>query len=71
MGILSSYVTVADAAKVLGVHPETVKRLCRAGRIPAEKVHNTWLIAKKDLSRFAASYDEPRRGKRKTEGIQQ
>jgi len=34
MGILSNYVIVADAAKVLGVHPETVKRLCCTGPAP-------------------------------------
>ena len=68
MSILSNYENVTEAAKLLGVHRETVKRLCRSGRIPAEKVHNTWLIAKNDLSEFAESYNDPRRGKRKTRG---
>jgi excisionase family DNA binding protein len=57
MSILSNYTNVTEAAKTLGVHRETIKRLCRSGRIPAEKVHNTWLIAKNDLSVFAASYN--------------
>ncbi|AOV98754.1 hypothetical protein DCWBC2_0078 [Dehalococcoides mccartyi] len=38
--------------------------MCREGRIPAKKIHNMWLIDKKDLKKFAATYDEPRRGKR-------
>ena len=70
MSILGTYVNVTEAAKILGVHRETIKRLCRSGRIPAEKVHNAWLIAKNDLSHFAATYDDPRRGKRKTRGTQ-
>ena len=65
MPILDSYMNVIEAATVLGVHWETVKRLCREGRIPAEKIHNKWLINKDVLARFAATYDEPRRGKRR------
>lgn len=65
MPVLDNYVNVVEAATVLGVHWETVKRLCREGRIPAQKVHNMWLIDKNNLVRFAATYDEPRRGKRK------
>jgi excisionase family DNA binding protein len=65
MPVLDSYLNVVEAADVLEVHWETVKRLCREGRIPAEKVHNTWLIHKDDLEQFAATYDDPRRGKRK------
>ncbi|MFC2011378.1 helix-turn-helix domain-containing protein [Chloroflexota bacterium] len=65
MSILDSYLNVVEAAAVLGVHWETVKRLCREGRIPAEKIHNKWLINKDDLALFATKYDEPRRGKRR------
>ena len=65
MPVLGNYLSVVEAAAVLGVHWETVKRLCREGRIPAEKVHNKWLIHKDNLREFAANYSEPRRGKRK------
>ena len=65
MPILSEYVDVVEAASILKVHWETVKRLCREGQIPAQKVHNKWLIHKDDLGRFAEAYD-PRRGKRGT-----
>lgn len=65
MPVLDDYVSVVEAAKVLGVHWETVKRMCREGRIPARKVHNMWLIEKDVLAKFASTYDEPRRGKRK------
>jgi len=65
MPVLDNYVSVVEAAETLGVHPETVKRMCREGRIPARKVHNMWLIHKKELAKFASTYDEPRRGKRR------
>ena len=65
MPILDNYVGVVEAAEILNVHWETVKRMCREKRIPAKKVHNMWLIEKNDLDRFASTYDEPRRGKRR------
>jgi excisionase family DNA binding protein len=45
------YVTVADAAKRLNIHPESVRRLIRNGKLPARK--------------FANHYD-PRPGKKAT-----
>jgi len=63
MSVLDSYFRVPEAAAFLGVHPETIKRLCQRGRIPAEKVHNAWLIDKGRLEEFAAAYDNARRGK--------
>jgi len=63
MPVLDNYVNVVEAAAVLGVHWETVKRLCREGRIPAQKVHNMWLIDKGRLEEFAAAYNNARRGK--------
>ena len=65
MPVLDNYLNAVEAAAILGVHWETVKRLCREGRIPAEKVHNTWLIHREQLRDFAATYDDPRRGKRR------
>lgn len=67
MPILDEYEDVVEAAKILYVHWETVKRLCRENQIPAQKVHNKWLIHKDDLRRFAKTYDS-RRGKRRKEG---
>jgi len=65
MPVLDNYFSVVEAAEILGVHWETVKRMCREGRFPARKVHNMWLIDKDELGKFAATYDDPRRGKRK------
>lgn len=69
MPIVDSYANVVEAAAVLGVHWETVKRLCREGRIPAEKIHNKWLIDKSELEKFASTYNEPRRGSRRNKRL--
>ena len=61
---LDNYLTANEAARHLRIHPETVKRLCRQGDLPAEKIHNTWLINQEVLRLFAGTYD-PRRGAKK------
>jgi len=61
---LENYYNVNEASRRLRIHPETLKRLCRQGDVPAIKFHNTWLIAKEDLDSFAGIYS-PRRGARK------
>ena len=61
MVIWDSYVNVIEAGRYLKVHPETVKRLCRQGDLPATKIHNTWLINRDILNNFAGTYN-PGRG---------
>ena len=57
------YQNVTGASKRLTVHPETIKRLCRNGELPAAKFGNAWLILCEDLDEFARTY-VPRRGAR-------
>jgi len=64
MPIWDNYLNVIEASRHLKVHPETVKRLCRQGDLPAVKIHNTWLINRDILDNFAGTYD-PRRGARR------
>ena len=64
MAGLDDYFNVIEASRRLKVHPETVKRLCRQGDLPAVKLHNTWLIGRDILDSFAATYS-PRRGARR------
>ncbi len=64
MVLLDSYFNVIEAGRQLKVHPETVKRLCRQGDLPAIKIHNTWLINRDILDNFAGTYI-PKRGARK------
>jgi len=67
MPVLNDYLDVVEAANILGVHWETVKRLCREHKLPASKVHNKWLIHKDVLHRFAEIYDNGRRSRSKNQ----
>jgi excisionase family DNA binding protein len=64
MTLLDNYYNVIEASRRLKIHPETVKRLCRQGDLPATKLHNTWLIKRDILDNFAATY-VPRPGARR------
>jgi len=43
--------TTAQAAERLGVGPDRVLKLIRAGRLPATKLGRDWLIEEADLER--------------------
>ncbi len=57
MSRFEDYVNVPEAAERLRIHPESVRRLIRAGRLPAKKFGNSWLIARDVLEQFATGYD--------------
>lgn len=44
MGRDHRWLTVADYAEAMGMHPATVRRLCVKGELPAEKTGATWRI---------------------------
>lgn len=46
-------VSVAEAAEVLGVHPQRIHQRIREGSLPAVKVGNQWSINRVDLRRLA------------------
>ena len=47
----SIYVSPEEAAKAFAVQPETIRRLCRDGKIPgARKIGGVWRIPKSFLS---------------------
>jgi excisionase family DNA binding protein len=60
-----NYLTVIEAARRLRIHPDTVKRLCRQGDIPAVKLRNTWLIDRENLEVFSGTYLPKRGGKKR------
>ncbi len=41
--------TVEEVAKVLRLHPYTVRRLCREKRVPAFKFGGQWRFKKEDI----------------------
>jgi excisionase family DNA binding protein len=54
------FLTTPEASSVLGLHTETIKRLCRLGRLKGEKINNGWLIPKTEVEIFASTYSETR-----------
>lgn len=59
-----NYVDVLEAGQRLRIHPESVRRLIRQGKIPGVKFANKWLIRKDELEQFALVYDR-RPGKKR------
>jgi uncharacterized membrane protein len=56
-----NYLSVHEAATVLGVDPGTVKKLCRAGKLQAKIDHKTWIIPSDIVHSFAKQYKRPGR----------
>ena len=52
--------TVLETASALNLHPETVKRFCRIGKLKGEKVSVGWLIHRTEVESFASTYKETR-----------
>lgn len=46
------WLTVSEAAKLSGYHPETLRELIREGKIKARKVSIVWLVERKSLSAY-------------------
>lgn len=58
------YTNVREAAKQLGIHEESLRRLLRMGSLPGKRIGGQWFIKKEQLALFAATYDA-RTGKRR------
>ena len=63
--LLEQYVGAEEAGQRLKIHPESVRRLIRQGKLPAIKFGNKWLIERATLEQFASHYD-PRPGNKAT-----
>jgi excisionase family DNA binding protein len=60
----SNYLSVRPAARKLGIHEESLRRLLRMGQLRADKIGGQWFISKEQLTLFAATYDS-RTGRRR------
>lgn len=47
-----TYYTVEQIAQILRMHPKTIQRYIREGKLSATKIGKSWRIAGHDLSRF-------------------
>ena len=63
--LLEQYTGVDNVSKRLKIHPESVRRLIRQGKLPAIKFGNMWLIERATLDQYAGHYD-PRPGNKAT-----
>ncbi|MCA9939482.1 MAG: helix-turn-helix domain-containing protein [Anaerolineales bacterium] len=63
--LLDNYAGVDEISERLHIHPESVRRLIRQGKLPAIKFGNKWLVEKVTLEQFASHYD-PRPGNKAT-----
>ena len=52
---IESY-TVEEVAAALKIHPYTVRRLCREGKIPCFKFGGQWRFEKKELEKLIKRY---------------
>lgn len=57
MGVVSTQ----RAAEIAGLHPETVRRLCREGKIKYSRIGRVYVIDERDLRRFMANPPKPGR----------
>jgi len=64
MVTLENYIDIHAAAKYLGIHEESLRRLLRLGSPQGEKIGGQWFIHKDQLALFAATYNA-KTGKRK------
>jgi excisionase family DNA binding protein len=64
-GLLEQYVGVQGVSDRLHIHPESVRRLIRQGKLPAIKFGNKWLVERATLEQYASHYD-PRPGNKAT-----
>ena len=60
--MLENYVDVLEVSNILEIHPETVKRLIREGKLTATKFGNKWIMELDRVREFANTYDG-RRGR--------
>jgi excisionase family DNA binding protein len=63
--LLDNYAGVQEVSQRLNIHPESVRRLIRQGKLPAIKFGNKWLVEKSTLEQYASRYD-PRPGNKAT-----
>lgn len=50
-----SFLTVTDVAKMLHLHPETVRRFIREGKLKAYKIGKSKLLREEDVKNFVSN----------------
>ena len=58
-----NYLDLVDSALLLGIHPQSLRRLIKQKKIPATMFAGKYLIERDKLEMFKANYD-PRPGRK-------
>jgi excisionase family DNA binding protein len=56
-----TYLSVDQIARALAMHPKTIQRYIRNGKLPAKKIGRSWLVTGHDLSVFTEKPFSPLR----------
>ncbi|MDE2746389.1 MAG: helix-turn-helix domain-containing protein [Chloroflexota bacterium] len=59
------WLDIVEAARELNIHPQSMRRLIKQGRIPARQYGGKYLIERDQLLMFKANYD-PRPGRKRS-----
>jgi excisionase family DNA binding protein len=60
---MQDHLDLVQAAQVLGIHPQSLRRLIKSGKMPARMFAGKYLIERDKLEMFKANYD-PRPGRK-------
>ena len=60
---MQDHLDLVQAAQVLGIHPQSLRRLIKGGKMPARLFAGKYLIERDKLEMFKANYD-PRPGRK-------
>jgi excisionase family DNA binding protein len=52
MGQQPASVSIQEAARLLGVSDDTIRRMIKSGQLPAFKVRSQWRIRKEEVERI-------------------
>lgn len=63
--VIEDRVSLMEAAEMLGIHHQSVRRLIIHKVMPATKAFGVWMIRRVNVEMFQANYD-PRPGKKPT-----
>ena len=55
----TEWLTVNEAAKVSGYHPEYVRQLIREGKVNAKKFSIVWMVDKESLLTYMKDQEKP------------
>ena len=55
--MVDKYYSVGQIAEMIDMHPKTIQRYIREGRLKAQKIGKAWLVTGHDLSTFVEGMD--------------